>query len=324
MFEGRDADGQFSDRQAICTAIMDWADSDQDQAVCDPTSANAQAAGSEDSFYQLLKKPYQRKNAAFDSLEELHMVRGIGDDFWSTFIDPDPDKPEKRNVTVWGQGLINVNTANAYVLKALVCEASKNMAAVCIDPIEAGKFIAAMTLVKGIVPGLPVFGSPADFINALKQAGATTAPPGGAAPPMPGGLGGGGSPIAMFFQMFQLQPIPLASEQVTKDSITVESKVFSIYARGYVRSGKRETNVHIHAVVDFRGAPSPQAVMQQQLQNMLQQGGGGTAGTTTPPATGQSPNQPGAAALPPGMTPDGILAALKPGSGGNVIYYRLD
>ena len=28
MFDGRDADGQFSDRQTICGAIVDWADSD--------------------------------------------------------------------------------------------------------------------------------------------------------------------------------------------------------------------------------------------------------------------------------------------------------
>ena len=112
MFSSRDADGQFSDRQAICGAIIDWTDPDQEAYVCDPHSGSAQQAGAEDSYYQLLKKPYPRKNAAFDSIEELRLVRGVGEDFWATFVDPDPSRPEKRVMTVWGQGKVNVNTAN--------------------------------------------------------------------------------------------------------------------------------------------------------------------------------------------------------------------
>ena len=29
---------------------------------------------------------------------------GVTDDFWSTFVDPDPTNPKKRVMTVWGQG----------------------------------------------------------------------------------------------------------------------------------------------------------------------------------------------------------------------------
>jgi outer membrane receptor protein involved in Fe transport len=42
-----------------------------------------------------------------------------------------------------------------------------------------------------------------------------------------------------------------------QDAVTMESKVFSIYATGFVRSGKHETRSRIHAVVDFRGSPPP-------------------------------------------------------------------
>ena len=121
LFEHRDADGQFSDRQAICSAIVDWVDPDQDSFNCDPAAGAAQQSGAEDSYYERLKRPYSRKNAAFDSIEELRLVRGMGDDFWATFVDPDPDKPDKRVVTVWGQGQINVNTANAQTLLAFIC-----------------------------------------------------------------------------------------------------------------------------------------------------------------------------------------------------------
>ncbi|HEX9618909.1 MAG TPA: type II secretion system protein GspK, partial [Polyangiaceae bacterium] len=42
MFERRDADGSFSDRQAVCSAIIDWTDPDQDEYRCDTDSATAQ------------------------------------------------------------------------------------------------------------------------------------------------------------------------------------------------------------------------------------------------------------------------------------------
>jgi general secretion pathway protein K len=99
MFSGRDPDGQYSDRQTICGALVDWVDADQQKTSCDPVNL-AQSAGPEDSFYQMLDPPYFRKNAPFDSLEEVHLVRGVSDDFWSTFIEPEPNDAKKRNITV--------------------------------------------------------------------------------------------------------------------------------------------------------------------------------------------------------------------------------
>ena len=89
-------------------------------------------------------------------------------------------------------------------------------------------------------------------------------------------------------------------------AITIESKVFSIYATGYVKSGKRETRVRVHAVVDFRGAPAI--------------GGAGVSPPGTPPPTPPSGTQ----APPPGGAPQGIQAALEPNAGGNVIYFRVE
>ena len=79
----------------------------------------------EDSYYELLPKPYHRKNAAFDNLEELRRVRGISDEFWDTFVDPDPEHPKKREFTVWGaSNAINVNTAEPVTMINLVCGAA--------------------------------------------------------------------------------------------------------------------------------------------------------------------------------------------------------
>jgi len=331
MFEGKDADDQYSDRRAICSAIIDWADPDQDQALCDPTNTTAQQTPAEDSFYQLLKKPYLRKNAAYDSLEELHRVRGISDDFWATFVDPDPDNPDKRVITVWGQGKINVNTANPQTLLAIVCQASNNTALMCLDANEAQKFLLAIGMLRSFLPGLPVFGTPQEFVSTLQQASTTAAAtqagqPGAGASGGLGALGGGGSPVAMIMKAMGLQPIPILSPAETQKAITTESKVFSIYATGYVHSGKRESTVRIHTVVDFRGAPTPDQIMQQIQQAMNPNGAGGTTGAgTIPPAAAQGTAATAATNGISGLTGQtGIQGALKPGSGGNVIYYRVD
>jgi general secretion pathway protein K len=115
-----------------------------------------------------------------------------------------------------------------------------------------------------------------------------------------------------------IEPIPLVSAAETTKAVTTESKVFSIYATGYVRTGKRESSVRIHAVVDFRGAPTPQDLISQLLANAGQGPALGGGATATTPA-GQN-----AANLPPGATQGSILSALKPGPGGNVVYYRVD
>jgi general secretion pathway protein K len=326
MFEGRDADGQYTDRRALCSAIIDWADPDQDQAVCDPSSTTAQQAGAEDSFYQMLKKPYLRKNAAFDSLEELHRVRGVSDDFWSTFVEPDPDKPDKRIMTVWGQGQVNVNTANPQTLLALVCQASNNTALMCQDANEAQKFLMALTMLRSFMPGLPVFKNGQDFVSALQQGSTAAAAAPGQAAAAAGGLpgAGGGSPVAMIMKALGIQPIPLISAAQTQKEVTTESKVFSIYATGYVHSGKRESSVHIHAVVDFRGAPTPAQIAQQLLQQLNPNGANGAngaTGTVTPPPVTGATQGPGS---PASGTQTGIQGALKPGSGGNIVYYRVD
>ncbi|HYP78208.1 MAG TPA: type II secretion system protein GspK [Polyangiaceae bacterium] len=313
LFEGRDADESYSDRRAICSAIIDWVDPDQDTALCDPTSTTAQQAAAEDSFYQLLKQPYKRKNAAFDSLEELHRVRGVSDDFWATFIDPNPDVPDKRIVTVWGQGAVNVNTANPQTLLAIVCQASNNLALMCTDANEAQKFIMAMTMLRSFMPGLPVFKNAQEFVSALQQTNQAANAPG--TPAATPGLGGGGNPIQMIMKAMQIPPVPIVSAAETAKMVTTESKVFSIYATGYVRSGKRETSVRIHAVVDFRGAPSPQQLIADMLQRLTP----GGAGQATPPTAGSAQNPNGSSTPPPG-----IPSVLKPGPGGNVVYYRVD
>jgi general secretion pathway protein K len=232
LFEQRDATGNFNDRLTTCSALIDWADADLQLFSCDVTSGPSSNAV-EDSWYQLLTKPYKRKNAPYDSLEELHMVRGVTDDFWQTFVDPQPTDPRKREMTVWGQGAVNVNTATSLTLYALVCSGAPT-ADICVDPTQMQMFIMGMTMAQGVTMGAPLFGTANDFIAMMKGQGM----------------------LGPLLTAVGMKPVKFQSESDFAKSISTESKVFSIYSVGVVKGYKRETRVKIQTVVDYRSAPS--------------------------------------------------------------------
>ncbi len=286
LFEQKDATGQFHDRIAVCQAIIDWADVDEQAFNCDLSQLSAaQNAGVEDAWYQLLPKSYRRKNAPYDSLEELHMVRGISEDFWSTFIDPDPSNPKKRVVTVWGQGAVNVNTANAQTLLGVVC-AGAPAADICTNLDQASLFLTGVTMARGITMGAPMFGSTRDFVTALSGQGQ----------------------LGPLLASIGMKPVVFKSQTEFQKSITTESKMFSIYAVGVKKGYRRETRVQVHAVVDFRNAPN--LSQPAPVTNAL---GGGT--TPTPAAS--------ASASATQTSAEAIAAANAPSTGGTVVYYRV-
>jgi general secretion pathway protein K len=285
LFEQKDATGQFHDRVAVCQAIIDWADVDEQAFNCDLSQLSAaQNAGVEDAWYQLLPKSYRRKNAPYDSLEELHMVRGISEDFWSTFIDPDPSNPKKRVVTVWGQGAVNVNTANAQTLLGVVC-AGAPTADICTNADQAALFLTGVTMARGVTMGAPMFGSTRDFVTALSGQGQ----------------------LGPLLASIGMKPVVFKSQTEFQKSITTESKMFSIYAVGVKKGYRRETRVQIHAVVDFRNAPN--LSQPAPVTNPL----GGA--TPTPAASGSA-----SAAQ---TSAEAIAAANAPSTGGTVVYYRV-
>ncbi len=288
LFEQKDSTGNFTDRMTVCGAIIDWADPDEMGFSCDTSQNAPTSAGVEDAFYQLLPIPYRRRNAPYDSLDELHMVRGVTDDFWATFVDPDPTKPEKRVITVWGQGAVNVNTANAQTLLGVVCSGAP-AAEICSDPIQAQTFLTGVTMARGITMGAPLFGSTQDFIQMMKGQGQMG--------PMLASLG--------------MKPVKFLSESEFGKSITTESKMFSIYAVGVKPGYKRDTRLSIHAVVDFRTAPA--------LSGGPLPGTPTPAGSSTP--TGQSP----ASQVQANANSAASLAqAMQPSTGGAVVYYRIE
>ncbi len=295
--EAEDEKGNRLDRFTVCTALMDWADPDTDRSSCDPQDKTASATAPEDSYYQLLSRPYARKNAAYDSLEELHLVQGVSEGFWSRFIQPDPDDPKSRIVTVWGSDKVNVNTANPTVLLTKACEQAKPETPLCNDPILQQKYLMTMSMFAGMMSGIPVFSSPQNFVDGIRGKGM----------------------LGEMLNNFGIPPVEIPVPKLLLESITVESKVFSIYATGYVKSGQRKTRSRIHAVVDMRGAPPPGSADQFARLSQITSGGLDPEATDDKKGSGL-----GLGDLPDDFEEGGIMNALLPRAGGTVLYFRVD
>lgn len=291
MFEQKDGTGQWSDRFQTCQALIDWADTDEQAFNCDMSqlSGAQSSAGVEDGWYTLLPRPYRRKNAPYDSLEELHMVRGVSEDFWGTFIDPEPSNPKKRVVTVWGTGAVNVNTANAQTLLAVIC-AGAPQADICASADQAATFLTGVTMARGMTMGAPLFGSTRDFVAAMTGAGQ----------------------LGPLLATLGMKPVQFKSQSEFQKSITVESKMFSIYAVGIKKGYRRETRVKVHAVVDFRNAPALGQTAPPP----------GTTGAT--PASGTTGAATPSSSSAAQQSQDAILAAMQPSTGGQMAYFRVE
>jgi general secretion pathway protein K len=169
LFEKEDPDGLMTTRLDVVTALVDWWDPDTTRHVFDPGAGEIQPQGAEDDVYSRFDDPYDIKNAPFDSLEELRLVRGISDDFWATFVEPEPGNPEERSLTIYGSGSVNPNEAPPEVLLARLCS-FLDQQPLCSNPAESAKFIQIMNTVRSLIP-LPFFTRSSDFINFVEGKG---------------------------------------------------------------------------------------------------------------------------------------------------------
>jgi general secretion pathway protein K len=96
MFEMPDAEGQYATRDDVARAIVDWADIDEQKF--DP---QGNGSGSESDYrYDATRDPYRAHNHLYDTVEELNLVRGVGDEFWGSF---------GEMLTVYGGCLVNIS-----------------------------------------------------------------------------------------------------------------------------------------------------------------------------------------------------------------------
>ena len=169
LFERADPDGNITSRLDVITSMIDWWDLDTERTTFDPGASSVSSGGAEDDVYSRLEDPYRVKNAPFDSLEELRLIRGVGDDFWATFVEPDPDDPDARALTIYGSGMVNPNEAPPEVLLARLCSFLEGQT-LCTDPTQAAKFIQLVRTVRMMFP-VPFFTRSGDFLNFVQGRG---------------------------------------------------------------------------------------------------------------------------------------------------------
>lgn len=85
------------DAESITDAILDWIDKDELHHV----------NGAESPYYKTLPDPYSSKNANFDSVEELLLIKGVTPLIYDEIRD---------SVTVFGSDKININFADRDIL----------------------------------------------------------------------------------------------------------------------------------------------------------------------------------------------------------------
>ena len=93
-------------REIISDSLQDWRDPNDNHRI----------NGAESDYYLKLPVPYRSRNANLLDAAELLQIRGVTPEiYWGK-----PDKPGlAEHVTVFGRGVVNMNTASVAALKAL-------------------------------------------------------------------------------------------------------------------------------------------------------------------------------------------------------------
>lgn len=119
-----DFDCDDDEKDVIVDSIIDWRDKDSFH----------QLNGAEDDYYESLSEPYECKDADFDSVEELLLVKGVTEEIFygglrdMVTIIPGNDPVKKKTITRkkrrrskrgFNYNRININAASARILLSL-------------------------------------------------------------------------------------------------------------------------------------------------------------------------------------------------------------
>ena len=114
VFEKEQADGHRYTREEVIGNLIDWVDADDNRITFDQLQENRLIEGAgegEDAYLRDGDERYRSKDAPFDSVQELRMIRGINDTLFEFMQD---------KVSVHAMGKINVETAGADVITTLL------------------------------------------------------------------------------------------------------------------------------------------------------------------------------------------------------------
>jgi general secretion pathway protein K len=122
IFDEEDANRDRVRREDVILAMKDWIDIDESGSALDPNNTQnpfVNGFSDENASYDRYVPRYKAKNAPMDSLEELCMVRGVSDKFYSAFAD---------RLTVWlpPGAKLNINTDDPQQMATNIVIAAAN------------------------------------------------------------------------------------------------------------------------------------------------------------------------------------------------------
>jgi general secretion pathway protein K len=133
LMADQSTDLEETDPQTIINSVKDWLDKDDDLITG--------LSGAESDYYETLDPPYACKNAPFDHISEVRLVKGITpelfrglagvaglEDYITVY-----GAEEQNNETFSFPGKININTAKLPVLTVLLPPESDDLANLLID-----------------------------------------------------------------------------------------------------------------------------------------------------------------------------------------------
>jgi type II secretory pathway component PulK len=237
IFEKEDADGQFYTRDEVSRAILDWADIDENRFEPPPNTST----GAENYRYDSGRDPFRAHNHLYDTIEELNLVRGVGDELWGSFGDM---------FTVYGSCKVNVGSVRpehwplvAAILRATVTDEEKNNPALFDDVLLAQlaqRVISSAQMTGGfqsVQQFIQVVGDPA---SALQIQGGTS-PLSGSTTPPPSSSQPGGQAVGL-----KLDP-----NKVNQVVTIGPRRIYRIDSVGSIqRTKEKKIQVHIRAIWD--------------------------------------------------------------------------
>lgn len=231
LFENPDSEGQYATRDDVARAVLDWSDVDEQRfEPLGPSSAG------EDYRYDGQRDSYRAHNNYFDTTDEMHLVRGVGDEYWGAFGD---------FFTVYGSCKVNLNAVKAEhwpIRAAILRAAAKNPQ----DPaLYDEQKVAALAQQIGsaaqLLGGLQSVDQFASYAsgNPLGGAGGATGTSGGT----PSGAGGGSGTPGV--------GVDLDTGRLRQLATVGPRQVYRMDATGTIeRPGQKKIQVHIRAIFD--------------------------------------------------------------------------
>lgn len=182
IFGWPDSDGQIATRDDTARAIIDWTDVDEQGFVPTVTttgqSAPSSSGGGAEASYDASKDPYRARNNFFDTLEEVNLVRGVGDALWSSF---------GELFTVYGGCKVNIGAVPADkwpILAAIIRYSAKDPTSqILLDDVQVAALsqrllgLMSMTggaLVKDVDTFIKFINDPESAINSIIDKGSST------------------------------------------------------------------------------------------------------------------------------------------------------